>query len=80
MKHHANPPAGKPPDALPNTQTLLASAVQPPSDPDLTTGQAEQLTEQVACALAYLVQLDRQPLVQPQFTAGDRRRAAWPAR
>ena len=78
MKHHGNPPAGMPPDVLPGTQMLLASAVQPPSDPDLTTGQDEQLTEQVACALAYLVQLDRQPLVQPQFTAGDRRYLAGP--
>lgn len=78
MKHNGNPPAGMPPDALPGTQMLLASAVQPPSNPDLTTGQDEQLTEQVACALAYLVQLDRQPLVQPQFTAGDRRYLAGP--
>jgi len=78
MKHHGHPPAGMPPNALPDTQTLLASAVQPPSNPDLTTGQDEQLTEQVACALAYLVQLDRQPLGQPQFTAGDRRYLAGP--
>lgn len=78
MKHHGNPPAGMPPDVLPGTQMLLASAVQLPSNPDLTTGQDEQFTEQVACALAYLVQLDRQPLVQPQFAAGDRRYLAGP--
>jgi hypothetical protein len=78
MKHNGNPPAGVQPDLQLGAQIMLASAGQPPGDQNLTVGQADQLAEQAACALAYLFQLDRPPLVEPQFTAGDRRYLAGP--